>query len=152
MSKLNAVFLVMALLINIGVFAQNDTATTQTQPKDSTYQCVDEMAQFPGGDHALFEWLGKNLRYPQAAVDARIEGTVYVKFVVEEDGTLTNVEAFQGVHPILDSAAIEVIQKMPRWIPGKYKGKPVRSVFILPMMFQLPDHGKPSKAAKRRRK
>lgn len=152
MSKLNAVFLVMALLIPISVFAQNDTATTQTPSKDSTYQEVDEMAQFPGGDHALFEWLGKNLPYPQAAVDARIEGTVFVQFVVEEDGTITNVESYQGVHPILDSAAIAVIQKMPKWIPAKYEGKPVRSIFIMPMMYQFNEWSPPAKASKRRRK
>lgn len=119
-----------------------DSAEADQSAKHDTikYIRVDEQATFPGGFGKLMEWLSKNLSYPEAAKDSLLEGVVYVQFVVEEDGLLTSIEARQGVHPLLDSAAIAAIAaiaKMPPWIPGKFEGKAVRSIFIMPIQFQL---------------
>lgn len=102
------------------------------------YQVVEEQASFKGGDAALLEFLGKNLKYPQTAVDARLEGTVYVQFVVEKDGSITDVKILQGmVGGGCEEAALDVVKKMPKWNPGKQRLKPVRSMFTLPVQFVL---------------
>jgi periplasmic protein TonB len=116
----------------------DSTDAVQSEKQDTIkYVQVDEHASFPGGFENLSKWLSKNLSYPESAKDSLLEGVVYVQFVVEEDGRLTSIEARQGVHPLLDSAAIAAIAKMPPWIPGKFEGKAVRSIFILPIQFQL---------------
>lgn len=123
-------------------------------PGDSAeivYQVVDKSASFPGGLDALFKWLSGNVSYPQEARDSMVEGVVFVQFVVEKDGRINNVEVFKGVNPVLDLAAVEAVNKMPDWIPGEQLGQPVRSLFVLPISFQLDSSkSKPSGRKKNR--
>lgn len=99
---------------------------------------IEVLASFKGGDQALFEWLGKNLKYPLAAVQAGIEGTVYVRFVVELDGNITRIGIEQGnLGGGCEEAAMEAVARMPKWIPGRQRNKPVVSTFILPVEFRL---------------
>lgn len=98
---------------------------------------VEKDAEFPGGPEALTKYLYDNLVYPRAAKDAGIQGKVFVEFVVEKDGRLTNVKIKRSVAPALDEEAIRVVKGMPKWTPGKQRNTAVRSRFILPINFQL---------------
>lgn len=103
------------------------------------FTIVEENPEFPGGEKALFEYLGKNTKFPAIAKDAGIQGIVYVQFVVMEDGSINPdmVEILRGVHPALDAEAIRVVKSMPKWSPGKQRGKPVRVYYKLPFRFTL---------------
>jgi periplasmic protein TonB len=103
------------------------------------FTIVEENPEFPGGEKALFEFLGKNTKFPAIAKDAGIQGIVYVQFVVMEDGSINPdmVEILRGVHPALDQEAIRVVKSMPKWSPGKQRGKAVRVYYKLPFRFTL---------------
>lgn len=94
----------------------------------------EDMPVFPGN---VQKWLAKSVRYPQIALDNGIEGRVYVQFVVERDGSISNVNVVRSVDASLDKEAIRVISSMPKWKPGKQRGKAVRVSFTLPIAFQL---------------
>ena len=95
------------------------------------------MPEFPGGQSALMKYLSENIRYPVIAQENGIEGRVICSFVVERDGSITDVQVVRGVDPSLDKEAVRVIQSMPKWKPGKQRGKPVRVRFTLPIVFRL---------------
>jgi len=101
------------------------------------YKHLDTIPSFPGGDQARMNYLARNTEYPAKAREMGHEGTVYVGFVVETDGSLTDIRIITGAFPTLDSAAVAVVRGMPLWIPGKQDGRNVRSEFVLPMHFQL---------------
>lgn len=99
---------------------------------------VEQQASFPGGATKFYEYLSANLVYPPAARDAGIEGTVWVRFVVEIDGSITNVEIERGgLGGGTDRAAMNVVRGMPNWEPARQRNRPVRSYFILPIEFKL---------------
>ena len=98
---------------------------------------VEKKAQFPGGTKKLIEYLRNNLKYPEAAVDVGIEGTVLVSFVVKKDGSIDDVKAVRSVDPLLDEEAIRVVKSMPKWVPAQLNGKDVSSQFRLPIAFKL---------------
>jgi periplasmic protein TonB len=123
-------------------------AQTMQDTSEIIYQIVEVQAQFPGGMDALYQYLSKNLKYPDKARDAGIQGIVYVQFVIEKDGSITNVQVKRGVHPLLDEASLEAVKHMPNWIPGTQRGRPVRSIFILPVQFQLAKETAPSQKKK----
>jgi TonB family protein len=110
-----------------------------TLPKDPNqiFSVVEQHADFPGGYEALSKYLSKNLRYPAAARRAKVEGKVYLAFVVEKDGALSNVRVLQGRGFGLDEEAIRVLNAMPKWQPAKEDGEIVRSRFNLPIEFRL---------------
>ncbi len=95
---------------------------------------IQEQAAFPGD---LESFLALNTNYPKLAVDSNIQGTVRVKFVVEKDGRITNIQITRSIHKLLDDEALRVVKRMPKWRPGKHNGKPVRMSFSLPFKFQL---------------
>jgi len=100
---------------------------------------VEEDAEFPGGYAEMMKFFGKNMKYPEIAVQAGIEGRTTVRFVVERDGSISNVTIQRGVPgcPECDKEAIRVIKSMPKWKPGKNGGKAVRSYFSMPVTFKL---------------
>lgn len=98
---------------------------------------VEQMPTFPGGDGALMKYLSSNLRYPPRAEEMGIKGRVTCQFVVERDGSITDVKVVRGVDPDLDREAVRVIKSMPRWIPGKQNGKSVRVRYTCPINFTL---------------
>jgi len=115
-------------------------AMPEEESEDMTiFTIVEEEASFPGGQEALFKFLGKETKFPQIARDANITGVVYVQFVVERDGSINKdlIEVLRGVHPALDAEAIRVVKMMPKWSPGRQRGKPVRQYFKLPFRFTL---------------
>ena len=98
---------------------------------------VQEMPKFPGGDEELFAFLRKNLKYPQEARVIEMAGIVYVAFVVELDGSITDVKIERGIGSYCDDEAIRVVKSMPDWTPGKQNNIPVRVRYILPVKFTL---------------
>jgi protein TonB len=98
---------------------------------------VEEMPQFPGGETALRKYIAENVRYPEMAKENDIQGTVYVRFVVDEKGKVTNVELLRGVDPLLDKEALRVVQSLPNWKPGKQRGKAVKVSHSVPIKFAL---------------
>ena len=102
-----------------------------------TYDEVELKPSFPNGLTALTQWLNENIKYPAEAAKDGVEGRVIVEFVVEKDGSINNVRVVQSVDPLLDKEAIRVVKSMPKWIPGKQNGKPVRITYSVPIVFRL---------------
>lgn len=101
------------------------------------FYIVESMPEFPGGETAMRKYLGKNIEYPQMARESGIHGRVFVTFVVEIDGRVTDIKVQRGIGGGCDEEAIRVVKNMPRWKPGKQRGKPVRVQFNLPIKFTL---------------
>lgn len=101
------------------------------------FTVVESMPQFPGGDASLYKFLAENIEYPQIANESGIQGRVFLTFVVERDGSITDVKVLRGIGGGCDEEAIRVVQSMPKWKPGKQRGKPVRVQYNLPIKFTL---------------
>lgn len=101
------------------------------------FTIVEEQPTFPGGEEKLMEYLSKNISYPPMAKESGIQGTVFVTFVVEPDGSVTNSKVLRGIGGGCDDEALRVVRNMPKWKPGKQRGKPVRVQFNLPIKFIL---------------
>ena len=101
------------------------------------YDVVEQMPQFKGGDAALMDYLNKNIKYPVIAEENGIQGRVVTTFVVERDGSITDVQVIRSVDPSLDKEAVRVVSSMPKWKPGKQKGEPVRVKYTMPVTFRL---------------
>lgn len=104
---------------------------------DEIFQIVEEMPQFPGGEAKMTEFISKNIEYPQTAQDSGIQGRVFVSFVVEPDGSTSNVKVLRGIGGGCDEEAIRVVSSMPKWKPGKQRGKLVRVAYQIPVFFKL---------------
>lgn len=124
--------------------AQQQTYVPPPPPKvvepeetEEIFMVVENQPEFPGGPAAMMKFLSDNIRYPVIAQENGIQGRVICNFVVEKDGSITDVQVVRGQDPSLDKEAVRVIQDMPRWTPGKQRGKPVRVRFTLPVVFRL---------------
>jgi TonB family protein len=104
---------------------------------EQVYNSVEKMPTFPGGDEARIDFMMKNLKYPEQAKKNGVQGKVFVTFIVETDGSLTNVKVMRGIGGGCDEEAVRVIKLMPKWTPGLEKGKPVKVQFVLPIKFAL---------------
>ena len=113
------------------------TSTAQTKKNDMVFDVVEVMPQFPGGQIAMLQYIMKNMKYPEQAMKEGIQGRVAVRFIVEKDGSISDVKPILSVHPLLNKEAVRVVESMPKWSPGKHNGKPVRVRFNLPVMFKL---------------
>lgn len=124
------------LLLTLAVTARAQDA----DPDPVVFVKVDRPAQFPGGITALMNFLSANVVYPAIAVENGIQGKVVCQFIVNKDGSVSDIEVIQsGGDPSLDSEAVRVISIMPRWYPAEMGGKPVRTKFKLPVNFKLPE-------------
>ena len=113
-------------------------APVTTQVSDTTvFEIVEEMPEFPGGLQACINYLNDNIQYPAAAIENGIQGRVTTNFIVEKDGSISNVQVLRNVHPALDAEAVRVTAAMPKWKPGKQRGQVVRVYFNLPVVFKL---------------
>jgi periplasmic protein TonB len=101
------------------------------------FMVVESMPEFPGGEPALYKFLAENIKYPQMAKESGIQGRVFVTFVVERDGSVTDVRVLRGIGGGCDEEAIRVVKSMPKWSPGKQRGKAVRVQYNLPVKFTL---------------
>jgi len=101
------------------------------------FMVVESMPEYPGGEPALYKYLAENIKYPQMAKESGIQGRVFVTFVVERNGSVTDVRVLRGIGGGCDEEAIRVVQSMPNWTPGKQRGKSVRVQYNLPVKFTL---------------
>ena len=113
------------------------TSTAQTKKNNMVFDVVEVMPQFPGGQIAMLKYIMENIKYPEQAMKEGIQGRVAVRFIVEKDGSISDVKPILSVHPLLNKEAVRVVESMPKWSPGKQNGKPVRVRFNLPVMFKL---------------
>jgi len=146
--KKKILFASAALIISsMQIFAQNDTAKegaknnnksdSVTEQVAPVFTIVELMPVFPGGEKSMYKWLIENLKYPQIAREAGIQGTVYINFVIEKDGSISNVNCLRAIGGGCDEEAMRVVKSMPKWEPGKQKGEPARVYFNLPVKFIL---------------
>lgn len=105
--------------------------------EEQIFMVVETQPSFPGGPAKMYEYLGKKMKYPSIAKDNNIQGRVYVSFVVEKDGSITDVKVLRGIGGGCDEEAIRVVKGMPSWSAGKQRGKAVRVRFNLPIVFKL---------------
>lgn len=110
-------------------------APEEEQPQ--VFEVVEQMPQFPGGAAALMKFIGEHLKYPQVAVENGVQGRVTCRFVVGQDGTVSNVEILKPLDPHCDKEAVRVILSMPRWIPGRQNGKAVSVRYTVPITFRI---------------
>ena len=114
-------------------------AVEEEEPEEQTiFEVVEQMPEFPNGGMAgLMQYLSKNIKYPTIAQENGTQGRVTVQFVVNRDGSIVDAKVLRGVDPYLDKEAIRVINTMPKWSPGKQRGKPVRVKYTVPITFRL---------------
>jgi len=101
------------------------------------FRVVEDLPKFPGGPIELMKWLTRNLKYPNAARNARQQGRVIAEFIVEKDGSLTNFKIVQSLCPSCDNEALRVLQMMPRWTAGVQNDQPCRTKVCIPIVFKL---------------
>ncbi|MBO4689648.1 MAG: energy transducer TonB [Paludibacteraceae bacterium] len=118
--------------------SENPADEDDDEDDDVVFQVVEKMPEFQGGTQALFKYLSENVKYPANAQENGIQGRVICQFVVNKNGSIVDVEVVRsGGDPSLDEEAIRVIKAMPKWIPGKQRGKNVRVKYSLPVNFKL---------------
>ena len=120
--------------------AKQVLVTEVVKPKEEEtkiFTVVEQMPSFPGGEAALMQYLSKNIKFPPFAEENNIQGRVICTFVVERDGSVTDIHIAKGVDPSLDKEAIRVVSGMPKWIPGRQNGRMVRVKYTLPVTFRL---------------
>lgn len=117
---------------------KNEVVVEEKKPEpEKIFTAVEENPKFPGGDAEMYKFLSKNVRYPEMAAQNDIQGKVYVQFVVEKNGAISDVKVLRGRDQDLDKEAVRVVKSMPNWIPGKMNGQAVRVYYTIPINFQL---------------
>lgn len=114
---------------------QMPATTIPRMAADSIYDEVEEPPQYPGGAQALFRFIRDNMKYPDNAIKTKARGRVLVQFVVNEDGSLSQVTSTSTSSTALDKEAVRLVKSMPKWIPGKHEGKAVKTRYTLPIQF-----------------
>lgn len=109
----------------------------EEEETDQIFMVVEDQPQPQGGMQAFYEYVGKNMKYPSQARRMGIEGKVFVQFVVDKDGSLSDVQAIKGIGAGCDEEAVRVVKSAPKWKPGKQRGQPVRVRMVLPITFKL---------------
>ena len=127
-------FLLALMLIGSMAVAQSVDATPV---EETIYSVVETDPEYPGGIDALYKYLVTNAHYPENARQHGIQGTVYITFIIERDGSISNVKVLRSPSDELSAEAVRLVKAMARWKPGKQNGKPVRVQFNLPINFSL---------------
>ncbi len=117
------------------IMAADESELEESPIECLTFTVVEEKPVFPGGDSALLDFISKNTNYPQIAKEGMIQGKVFIQFVIDTGGNVKNVNVLKGIDPSLDAEAIRVVKMLPKWIPGKQRGKAVNVSFIIPIRF-----------------
>ena len=128
---------VEAVRSDIAVAAPPPPPAPKPEVSNKVFDVVEEMPSFPGGQAALMSFLSSNIKYPVVAQENGVQGRVIVGFVVERDGSITDVKVMRSVDPSLDREAQRVVRAMPRWKPGKQNGSAVRVKYTVPVVFRL---------------
>lgn len=109
----------------------------EEESDEEFFMVVENMPEFPGGDAGLMKYIQKNVKYPPIAKEYNITGKVYVSFIVDKSGSVTDVKIVRGVDKSLDAEALRVVKSLPKYKPGKQRGKAVRVMFTIPINFTL---------------
>ncbi|HXB39869.1 MAG TPA: energy transducer TonB [Bacteroidia bacterium] len=119
--------------------SENVAVTPVVENKSEIFTVVEEMPQFPDGTKSMYQFIAQNITYPQKEKEERIQGKVYLKFIIEPDGSIGTIDIIKGIPngKALEEEAIHVVKIMPKWVPGKQNGKPVRVYYNLPISFIL---------------
>jgi TonB family protein len=117
--------------------AAYEAVSPEEQSEDQVFMVVEQMPEYPGGEKALYQFLSDSIHYPDSAKLAGIQGKVYVSFIVNRDGSVTNARVLRGIGGGCDEEALRVIKLMPNWKPGQQRGKPVEVQYSLPVKFSL---------------
>ena len=126
----------MVTCYDTGVIIQD---TVKKVDDNSIYETVDQLPQFPGGDIELMNFLEKQIKYPSIESISNINGKVICGFIVDKDGSISDITIYRSLDPILDSIAVKAIKAMPKFIPGKQNGQAVRVRYTLPIIFRTQD-------------
>jgi protein TonB len=116
---------------------EDEIIEIEEEDDEEFFMVVENMPEFPGGDLGLMKFIQKNVKYPAIAKEYNITGKVYVSFIVDKQGKVTNVKIVRGVDKNLDGEALRVVSALPNYKPGKQRGKPVRVMFTIPINFTL---------------
>lgn len=133
--------IVFVLMLVLPAMAQNskkpNPPTPPAQLKNGVYFMVDDQPAFPGGPKAFMKYIAQNIKYPKNDMENNVQGRAVVQFVVERDGSLTEIKTVRAPSKAMGDEAIRVLKRSPKWKPGKVKGKPVRAMYTVPVNFAL---------------
>lgn len=130
--------MLLAMAAGLCAVAQSDEVKeSDTNLEDKIYSIVEHDPEFPGGMEGLYQWLATNVKYPEHAKENGIQGRVVVKFVIEKDGSVSDVRIMRSPNDELSEEAIRVVKAMPKWKAGRQNGKKVRVQYMLPINFKL---------------
>jgi TonB family protein len=115
----------------------SSVTTAQKDDNEKVYTYIDQMPSYPGGDEALYSFISNNIVYPEVAKRAGVEGKIYVQFVIDKDGSVTDVKTQKGIGAGCDEEAVRVVKLMPKWIPGKNNDEVVKTRISIPVVFSL---------------
>jgi len=107
------------------------------EEEDEVFMVTEVQASFVGGDDSLFKFISDNIKYPEQAIKDKIEGTAFIRFIVEKDGSLSNIEVLRPVDGGCSEEAVRIVKMMPNWNPAKQRNRLVRAYFVLPIEFKL---------------
>ena len=135
---------ILIVLMALNIYAQKDSSQGLSTDQQ-VFNFVEQSPEFPGGEQALIQFLQQNITYPDMERDSDIQGKVLVRFVVLEDGSVSNVVVVKSVSPGLDNEAVRVVKLLPKFKPGYQQGKPVKVYYNLPIVFKLRDNDESKK-------
>ena len=127
----------LILLAAVAIFCGTSAMAQSVVEDDEIFVVVENSPEFPGGNDSLYAYIGRNIKYPEAAKKEKIQGRVFVTFVIEKDGQVSSAKILRDIGGGCGEEAIRVVKNMPKWKPGTQRGNPVRVQFNLPIMFQL---------------
>ncbi|KXX69641.1 energy transducer TonB [Flammeovirga sp. SJP92] len=129
--------IVLCLFLGASALVNAQEATTEKKENERVFAVVEDPAAFPGGMGKFYKLIGKNMKYPKQAKQMGVEGKVYVQFVVEKDGSLSDVKVVRGLGAGCDEEALRLVKESPKWKPGKKDGLPTEQRMVLPISFKL---------------
>jgi protein TonB len=132
----------LILLVALALFCSTSAMAQTVVEDDAIFVVAENAPEFPGGEDSLYAYIARNIVYPEAAKKEKIEGRVFVTFVVEKDGQVSSVKLLRDIGGGCGQEAIRVVKSMPKWKPGTQRGKPVRFQFNMPVSFGLQDEDK----------
>ena len=150
MSRLNCILIGLFLVVGLSLQGRGQEKSA-VSIKDVVIDSVDVQPEYTGGEQARMKFLQDNIVYPRGAMEAGIDGRVIVRFIVEPDGSITNIEVYKSAHELLDEEVVRLMKLMPNWKPGLVNGQPVRSRFAMPVEFKLQNTHKNSKKQNRKK-
>jgi protein TonB len=133
---------VLMLSSSVNLMATTPENNPTEDKQERVFDVVEVMPQYPGGIPQMMKFISSNIKYPKDAIKKGMQGAVVVQFVVEPDGSVSNVHVVRSVFPSLDTEAVRMVKAMPKWSPGMQNGKPVRVRYNVPIRFSLNGNAK----------